>query len=407
MHILQLSLRNTGRNRQRTAVTVLSMAFACAIMILFSSMMAGMIQGSERQIVEMNMGDIQIHAKGYREDPDIYMRITDTAHILKQLAQQGIKAAPRLYAFGLMATHGTSSGAHIRGIDMLREQTVTKLYQHVAVGSWLKKAKPKAVVLGKKIAATLGVNIGDELIFIGQSADGFMANDIFYVQGILKAVSDGIDRSAVFMAEQTFRNLMAIPNGAHEIVLRRPSPQTDLTQLTAQVQKLVPEYEVKNWKELMPAIARLLETADIQSLIMMSITYIAVATIILNAMLMTVFERMHEFGIMKAIGVRPWQIVRLIYAETLIQTLVASAIALIAGWWIANYFSIHGIDMSAIMDGSVSMGGLAFDPVWYTYVTYESLFTPIIFLIVVAMFAVMYPAWKAAWIKPIDALHYR
>ena len=240
-----------------------------------------------------------IHPQGYRDDPDIYKRITNTAHILQQLEQQGFKAAPRLYAFGLMATHSTSSGAHIRGIDMQHEKMVTKLYQHVAVGSWLDEAKPNAVVLGKKIAATLGVNIGDELVFVGQSADGFMANDIFYVQGILKAVSDGIDRSAVFMAEQTFRELMAIPSGTHEIVLRRPNPQTDLTQLTTQVQKLVPEYEVKNWKELMPAIARLLETADIQSLIMMSITYIAVATIILNAMLMTVFERMHEFGIMK------------------------------------------------------------------------------------------------------------
>lgn len=234
MHTLQLSLRNTGRNKQRTAVTVLSMAFACAIMIVFSSMMVGMIQGSERQVVEMNIGDIQIHQQGYRDGPDIYLRITDTAHILKQLAQQGIKATPRLHAFGLMATQGTSSGANIRGIDIAREKTATKLYQHVAVGSWLTDEKPEAVVLGKKIAATLGVTIGDELIFIGQSAGGFMANDIFYVQGILKAVSGGIDRSAMFMAGQTFRELMTIPSRMHEIVLRHPNPQINLTQLTEQ-----------------------------------------------------------------------------------------------------------------------------------------------------------------------------
>lgn len=407
MNIVKLSWRNTSRNKQRTVVTILSMAFACAVMILFSSMMAGMVAGSERQVVEMNMGDIQIHARGYLDDPDIYNRILHTDTILQQLNNIGIHAAPRLYAFGLMATRGTSSGASLRGMDIQREKYVTKLYQHVAQGEWLNTEHPQAVVLGKKMAAALGVSIGDELIFIGQTADGFMANDMFTVGGILKSVSDGIDRSGVFMLEPTFRQLMAIPDGTHEIVLRKINPHSDLNHLTKQVQQLLPEYEVKNWKQLMPVVARMLETVDIQTMIMLTITYIAVASIILNAMLMTVFERMHEFGIMKAIGVRPWQIVQLIYGETMIQVIIASLIALITGWWVADYFSIHGIDMSIIMDGSVSIGGLAFDPVWYTSVTPAVLLTPIAFLIIMALLAVIYPAWKAAWIKPIDAIHYQ
>ncbi|MDQ6984536.1 MAG: ABC transporter permease, partial [Ghiorsea sp.] len=130
-------------------------------------------------------------------------------------------------------------------------------------------------------------------------------------------------------------------------------------------------------------------------------------TIILNAMLMTVFERMHEFGIMKAIGVRPWQIIRLIYAETMIQTFIASLIALFSGWWVASYYQKHGIDMSSMMSGNISFGGLAFDPVWYTYVTPKALIMPIIFLIIIAFLAVIYPAFKAAVIKPIDAIYYR
>ena len=407
MNILKLSLRNTSRNKQRTAVTILSMAFACSIMILFSSMMAGMVVGSERQVVEMNMGDIQIHPYGYLDDPDMYNRIHHSQAILAQLQNMGINASPRLYAFGLMATHATSSGASLRGIDLHREKRVTKLYQHVAKGGWLDEAKPKAVVLGKKMAATLDVDIGDELIFIGQSADGFMANDIFTVGGILKSVSDGIDRSGVFMLMPTFRTLMAIPERVHEIILRKPNPHSDLTHLTAQIKQLVPQYEVKNWKQLMPVVARMLETADVQTMIMLTITYIAVASIILNAMLMTVFERMHEFGIMKAIGVRPWQIVQMIFAETMIQVLIASAIALMLGWWVSDYFAVHGIDMSIIMDGSVSIGGLAFDPVWYTYITQGVLLTPIAFLIIIALLAVVYPAWKAAWVNPIDAIHYQ
>jgi len=406
MNILSLSFRNTGRNLQRTLVTTLSMAFACFIMIFFSSLMQGMIQGSERQVIEMNMGDIQIHQKGYLDDPDIYTTINESAQILSLLEAQGLQAAPRLYGYGLLAANMASAGVELRGINVDHEMQVTKLYQHIDQGTWLDKRSHKSVVLGKKLASTLGVSLGDELVFLGQSADGFMANDIYYVQGILKAVSDGIDRSGVFMLEASFRELMAVPSGVHEIVLVRPDRSSDLEAMTTELQQLFPQYEVKNWKQIMPMIAKMLEGADVQMMIMLIITYIAVASIILNAMLMTVFERMHEFGIMKAIGVRPWQIVRLIYAETLIQTLAASLIALVFGWWFSSYLQIHGIDMSSFMSGSISFGDIAFDPIWYTYVTASSLMTPIVFLIMIAFIAVIYPASKAALIKPIDAIYY-
>jgi len=407
MNILSLSLRNTGRNLQRTLVTTLSMAFACFIMIVFSSLMEGMLQGSERQVVEMNMGDIQIHTKGYLDDPDIYAMITDTDTIIDALERQSLNAAPRLYAYGLLAANMASAGVQLRGIRLRHEKNVTKLYQHVEKGEWLTQNSKKSVVIGKKLASTLGVSLGDELIFVGQSSDGFMANEIYMVQGILKSVSDGIDRSGVFMLEESFRELMALPTGFHEIVVSRQDRNADLDALTSQLQNRIPQYEVKNWRQLMPVISKMLEGADAQMIVMLIITYVAVASIILNAMLMTVFERMHEFGIMKAVGVSPWQIVRLIYAETLVQTIFASIVALIFGWWASSYLQLHGLDMSSFMSGSISFGDIAFDPIWYSYITPESLMTPIIFLVLIAMVAVIYPASKAAWIKPIDAIYYR
>jgi len=407
LNTLIIASRNTGRDLQRTLVTTLSMAFACFIMIFFSSLMEGILQGSERQVVEMNMGDIQVHQKGYLDDPDIYATINDTQTILNTIEQQGFYAAPRLYAYGLLAANVASAGVQMRGINLDREHLVTKLYQHVEAGTWLDQAKPTSVVLGKKLAATLGVSIGDELIFIGQSTDGFMANEVYHVLGILKSVSDGIDRSGVFMLEESFRALMAMPKGVHEIVIARTNRTTELNAETEHLQQLLPEYEVKNWQQIMPVIAKMLEGADAQMIIMLLITYVAVATIILNAMLMTVFERMHEFGIMKAVGVSPWQIVKLIYAETLIQTFVASLLALGLGWWSTSYLQTEGIDMTSFMAGSVSFGDIAFDPVWYTQVTASTLATPIIFLFIIAMLAVIYPSSKAALIRPIDAIYFR
>jgi ABC-type lipoprotein release transport system permease subunit len=358
----------------------------------------------------MNMGDIQIHAEGYRDDPDLYTRIEHPDALVDTLQHNGYRAASRIYAYGLMAANMASSGVHLRGVDLTHEMRVTQLFKHVANGQWLDDADPNGVVLGKKLAGTLGVKLGDELVFVGQSADGYMANELFKVRGILKSVSDGIDRMGVFMPMQTLRNLMAIPEGAHEIVIIRPDRTTDLAAETVKVEQLAagfePGLEVKNWKQMMPVIARMIDTAGVQIIIMLVIFYIAVATVVLNAMLMNVFERIHEFGIMKALGVAPMQLVGLVFAETFILTLLAAIAGLAGGWWISAYYQIHGIDMSALA-GSISYGGIAFDPIWYGAITTNALVYPVLFLFIVSAVAVIYPAGKAALLSPVKAIYFR
>ena len=406
MRIFTLAARNVRRNWHRSLVTMAAMAFACFIMIFFSALMEGMMLGSERNVVSMNMGDIQIHAPGYRDDPDLYTVIHDADALVGRLQQEGYRATSRVYAYGLMAANMASSGVQLRGIDLEREIGVTELYRHLAGGEWLAGSDANGVVLGKKLAGTLGVGLGDELVFVGQSTDGYMANDLFRVRGILKSVSDGIDRMGVFMPEQTLRSLMQLSDGAHEIVVIRPDRTTDLEAETARIEALAPGLEVKNWKQLMPVVARMIETADVQIVIMLVIFYIAVATVVLNAMLMNVFERIHEFGIMKALGVSPLQLIGLVFAETLIMALLASMAGLVGGWWLSDYYQSNGLDMSALA-GSISFGGIAFDPVWYAAITFEALAYPVIFLLLVAAVAVIYPAAKAAMLRPVRAIYYR
>ena len=364
------------------------------------------MQGSERSVVAMNMGDIQIHAPGYRDDPDLYTRIENAGALIADIEKQGFRASGRIYGYGLLAANMASSGAQLRGVDLKQEMRVTELYQHVSSGQWLDDADALGVVLGKKLAGTLGVQLGDELVFVGQSADGYMANELFRVRGILKSVSDGIDRMGVFMPMQSLRTLLAIPQGVHEIVVIRTDRMTDLAVETAKIEVLAAGLEVKNWKQLMPVVARMIETADVQIMIMLVIFYIAVATVVLNAMLMNVFERIHEFGIMKALGVSPWQLVGLVFAETFMMTLLAAIVGLISGWWISDYYQFHGIDMSALA-GSITYGGIAFDPVWYAAITSEALIYPVVFLLIVATIAVIYPAAKAALLSPVKAIYFR
>lgn len=405
MKILSLASRSVFRNWRRTLITTLAMGFSGFIMILFAALMAGMLQTSERNAVAMNLGDIQIHAEGYRDDPDLYNRIDNTADLVNKLQQAGFHATQRIYGFGLAAAGSTSAGVQMRGVNLKNEATVTQVHKHVMQGQWLSDSDPIGVVIGKKLARTLGVRPGNEVIIIGQATDGSMANDLYTVRGILKSIGEEVDRAGFFMVERSFRELMVLPEGAHEIAVMRPDRSSDLESATAHVAALARGYETLNWRQLQPVIARILDLADAQTIIMILITYVAVAMVILNAMLMSVFERIREFGIMKAIGVTPWQLMTLVYAETMIQVVIASVISLASGWSAAHYFQKNGIDLSAIAS-STSFGGVAIDPIWNAHVTTEALALPVVFLFIIAAAAVIYPAIKAAVILPVKAIHY-
>lgn len=405
MRILTMASRNVIRNWRRTLVTTLAMGFAGFIMILFASLTEGLLYTSERNAVAMNLGDMQVHAEGYRDDPDLYKRIDNASDLVRKLQQAGFHAAQRVYGFGLAAAGSASAGVQLRGIDLTNEATVTQIHKHVMQGNWLADTDPKGVVIGKKLGRTLNVKPGDEVVIIGQATDGSMANDLYTVRGILKSIGEEVDRAGFFMVERAFRELMVLPQGAHEITVMRPDRSRDLESATTQVAALAPGYETLHWRSLRPVIARILDLADAQTIVMVLITYVAVAMIVLNAMLMSVFERIRELGVMKAIGVTPWQILLLVYVETMAQVTVASIIALSSGWSVARYFQNNGIDLSAIA-GSTSFGGVAIDPIWYAYVTKEAVIIPIVFLFIIAAAAVIYPAIKAAVIRPVKAIYY-
>ena len=406
MKTIRLASRNVFRDWQRTLVTTLAMGFACFIMILFASLMAGMLKASERNVVSMNLGEFQIHASGYRDDPDLYNMIEDDTSLVNTLKNAGFNAAQRMYGFGLAAAGSASAGVQFRGINIKNEKSVTEIHNHIMQGDWLSLSDPMGVVLGRKLAKTLGLNLNDEVVIIGQAADGSMANDLFRVRGILKSIGDSVDRAGFFMIEETFRELMVIPKGSHEIVIMQSNRSMELGTITEKVSFLAPDYETLNWRQLNPAIARILELADTQTIVMILIVYTAMAMVVLNAMLMSVFERIREFGIMKAVGVTPWQIIRLVYTETLVQAVLAAVIAAASGWFVGNYFQSNGIDLTA-MSGGTSFGGVAMDPVWRAYITTETLVLPVVSLFIISALAVIYPAVKAAVIQPVKAIYHR
>ena len=404
MGILKMAWRNIGRNRRRTAVTVGAMTLGLFAMVIWFAMLEGMLNDMEETIVEVDVGDLQMHAPTYLDDPSLYTVIDDVDALLPRLAAAGFRASARLVGAGLAAAHDSAAGASLRGVDVEDDARVSVIATRLAEGAWLDDGDPAGVVVGRRLARSLNLALGDELVVLSQATDGGIANDLYTVRGILDSVSDGVDRSAVFLTEAAFRELFFMPAGAHEIVVRK-SDDVELAAAVETAQGLAPDLDTQSWRSLMPTIATYLDSARAAMGLVSAVIYIVIAILILNAMLMAVFERIREFGVLKALGVEPRQVLALIFVESGLQTglaLVAGMVLAVPTLW---YLAEFGIDTGAL--GGVTVIGASFATVWRASASPAAFITPATTLVVLVLLAVIYPAMKAARISPVETMRHQ
>lgn len=402
MNLLRMAWRNVWRNSRRSGITIAAMALALWTELIYSGLVQGMLTDMADDVTELDSGDVQIVSPGWSTRPSLHETV-DEAAILARLDAAGYPATARLQSGGLAASGDVSAGVALVGLDPARDAKVLAVSEAVAEGAWLDPADPHGVVVGRGLARTLSLKVGSELVVLSQGADGSMANDLFKVRGILLSVAAGVDRGAVMMTEGMFRELMALPTGAHRIVVRSPG-HVALTDATDAVTAMAPGASVKNWKQLNPLVAQMLDAVQVQVKIVYFVLYVAVAILVLNAMLMSLFERIREFGVLKAIGYGPGQVFGILVAEGLLQAAVACGVGGVLAIPVMAWLQTSGLDVGAL--GGVSMMGMTMPTVWRGDYTADVVRVPIVMLFGIVFLATLYPASRAAWIRPVEAMHH-
>ena len=401
-----MAWRNVWRNTRRSGVTIAAMTFSLFMMICVTSFYEGMLKKMEAKITDVEIGDIQIHDPSYRNNPSIYNSMAASTNVADKLESIDYQTAERLLGSGLVASDETSSGAAIFGLSLDDDADVSLVFERISDGDWLSESDPHGVVVGRLLARSLSVSVGDELVLLSQAYDGSMANDLFTVRGILSSISEVTDRGGVFMLDSTFRDFYALEGGAHRLVVKRPKGvELDQALIDVKLATANQELEVKSWRELSPILASMIDSALQLIQVGFLIIYLAVVILLLNAMLMAVFERVREFGILKAIGVGPASVLSLILLEGAIQALVAIVLAFLlcipALWFLTDV----GINMTLL--SGVSVMGMSFDPIWTGVVTARTIYMPLTTMLVIVVLGVLYPALKAARITPLEAIHHQ
>ena len=348
------------------------------------------------------MGHIQIHKKGYLDKPALYKTVDDYENIGKSL--EGLSHleswAPRLYTSGLVSVGDKTSGARIIGIDPRLENTATKFNKKISKGNPFDKSQSAQAILGKGLMEILRAEIGDSVIIVSQAADGSIANDIYRIIGQVESGDEISDRLSLYLPLSVAQELFVLDGRVHEIAIIADD-LSEVDALTAEIKdKIVnPELSVQPWQEFARQFYVAMKADKQGSWIMIFVIILIVAVGVLNTVLMTVLERIREYGVLKAVGTRPGQIFKLILIETNFIA-IGSIIAGIIASTIINYLlSIKGITIP----GAITYGGVQFDKA-YSEVSLISLYIPAITVLFTASLVSIIPGIKAARTSPSKAM---
>lgn len=400
----RMAWRNVGRNPRRTLIVGSAIAIGLGATIVAMAVNYGMIFEMVASAIRTEVGHVQVHGRGYDAKPGIAIRIEPGQGVGPELVEdlpEVIAWAPRVRDEGLVSSPRASVGVRLVAIDPTREAQVSVLDESVTQGHFL-TGEPRRVLVGERLADRLQVGVGDKVVFSVQDVSGDLTGEAYRIAGLFRTSSRELDEGALFLPIQEAQRLLGIGEAISEFVILSNDDRA-LDALAARLQeKLGPALEVHTWEELRPTLVSMIKIFDQMGWIMYAAIFIAMAFGIANVLLMSLYERIREIGIVLSLGMPPARLVASLLAESLILTLVGVAFGLGLGllgiWALAD-----GIDLSAWADGLDAYG---MSPVIVPVVRSSDLTQPLVIAVLTAVLASLWPAVRAVRIRPAEAVRH-
>ncbi|MFT4978155.1 MAG: putative ABC transport system permease protein [Myxococcota bacterium] len=400
-----IAWRNLLRQRRRTLLTASAMATGVALCMAMIALSDGIYAQLFDVMVTQKLGHVQLHHPDYPGRRQMYDTID--ASLLDQTRQiDGIEGGTaRLIGYGLLGSEETSSGAQLTGVVPQNEDAVNGIIGRVTEGRFISDDPAMELAIGTGLAKTLRAAVGDELVVISQAADGSMANDLVTVVGLVETGDLSIDRAGAYTHLSDLQELLALEGKAHEVFLVG-SDARDSDALAETVRAAVGSDAllVQSWSQASPATAQLMGMQDVGALVMLGVVFGVAALGVLNTMLMSVFERTRELGLMQALGLQPRHVMGLVLRESLLLGLLSCAIGGAIGGVLDTLLVVYGFDMSGGTGTGFDYQGASISPVIYGVVRPEGIVLTLGSVFIVSMLAAVWPALRAARLRPVDAM---
>ena len=404
---LKLAWRNIWRHRRRTFIIVIAMGLALALMMIYDGLIAGFNQAIYGNAIQVLGGNIQVHAQGYREKADqtpLLPLPEDQAVVSAALANpQVVAATRRINTGGLASSREGAFAVGITGIEPEKEAEVNLAAQHVVAGRYLNSDDTDAIFIGKGLADAMGVGVGDRITLTGSAAHDQMRKRTMTVIGIYDLDMPDIEKRTVYMSLGEAQSLYDLKGQTTEVaIVLKQLGQEDV--VIAALQPVLPGYEVESFETNFPELKQAIQSKS-GVMNIFSVVIVLIAAIgILNLLLMAVYERTREIGLLGALGLHPRQISLLFVLEGTMIGLVGVAGGIALGLLINGILMRVGLDyskFSGVTDYMALISGRIY-PTWGV----EKLLWRGLTVAIISALAALIPAYEASQNEPAESLHY-
>ena len=405
----RIAWRNLWRNKRRTALTLVAIAFGGGLAVLVTAMTDRSFADFIDTAARLGGGHVTLQDPAYLDAPTFAhgLHAADRAVAVAARDRAVGRVVPRVTGYAMAATAWASQGVAFIAYDPAREDRSSFSVLDAPIrGSWLTGDDARGTVLGSRLAATLGVDVGDKVVLTTTDARGEIVATLARVRGIMTTGTPSLDAGLCLLPIEAARQLLGYPPGEATLVAvflkdARVAPAVARRLGRA----LGPGVAALTWDQVRPDLRAFIAVKIGGSRFMELLVLLLVAAGIFNTLFVAVTERTREFGILLAIGYQPQQIFRLVLWESLWLGLVGIAAGALLTAWPYEYLHRVGLDLSRMTGpGGAEIGGVGFDPVVHVAILPEHLAAIVVIVTLTTVAAGLYPAWRAGRVDPVQTI---
>ena len=401
--LIKLAWRNILRNKRRTIIASIAISIGLAALIFGDAFMIGMMDNLIKTATDSFIGDAQIHRQEFRDTREVSMTIQELDEVGANLAKEANVRyfTRRTFSTGMIASPANRSAINLIGVQPSTEKFLSQIDDAITEGVFFQKTNEHDIVIGSKLAEILEVELGDKVVVtIVQAKSGDYFQDWFRVSGIYYFADAAMNSGMAFVRLKKAQQMLAIGNNVHEIAIKFTS--TEYGQ-----DKQVPFWETYSqhgnealsWTEILPQLPKVFAMSEYSKYIMGIVLFGVVVFGIINTLFMSLYERMFEFGVLRAVGTRSFGMARIILFEAGALAIVSIILGAILGFVLTTIFANVGIDYTGN-----EMMGVTVQEFIYPVLTIEQFTVYPLAVFVFTIIAGLYPAWHVAKMSPVDAM---
>ena len=400
---VKLAWRNIFRNKRRTFIAGTAIGIGLTALIFIDALMIGMSETMIRTATGSFLGDAQIHREGFRDEQEASLTIQELDTVTASLAEETIVQhfTQRVLVTGMITSPANVSTVNLVGVHPPTEKFLSLIDDAITAGVYFEGDNSRDVVMGANLAEILEVELGDRVVVtVAQAETGELSQEMFRVSGIYSFADEAMNSGMALIRIQKAQEMLAIRNAVHEIAIK-------FTSIAAAQDSTLPFWdtysqygnEALSWTELMSQLTLVLEMTEYSKYIMGVILFGVVIFGIINTLFMSLYERMFEFGVLRAVGTRPFGMARVILFEAGALAIVSIGLGAILGFLVTALLAHTGIDYTGI-----EMMGVTMQEFIRPVMTVEQFIMYPIWVFVFTVIAGLYPARHVAKMAPVDAM---